>query len=194
MENVTETIEGPEENVIDVEFGVPEEPSFHPILEVWQKVLEPAREERNAKVSPQWAVRITGTYPNLRFADMGTFRDLYFGHLVNLLEMLDEEIKSDKECLTYDSFEKDAFENAPHYRNLLRDWQVYILKQELAWEYDSPSAEVELAALSEVHKMFLGDQGITAFLDNIGFEFTDADQEELAAVLQAVRDEGVNGE
>lgn len=171
-------------------YNTGEVPSFHPVLEVWREVLRPAEAEAVKKVSPQWASRITAAYREVAFADMTFVRDSYFAKLAQLASILDDEIASDPECLSYTSAEEDAEHNAFHYKNLLMVWQMAILQWELDWSCESMNAGPELAAISEVHKMFFGDQGITAFLENIRFEFNDDDQQVLAEALLAFRGEG----
>lgn len=182
-----------ESNVIEADFTVDSEetleaPPFHPLLKVWQEVLRPAAAEAAKKVSPQWANRIVSSYAGVNFADVSTFRDIYFGKLEQLQQLLADEIATDEDCLSYTTPEEDVVENAQHYRNLLQTWQLAILRWELDWDSDHEHAAIELASISEVHKMFFGDMGIVNFLDNIKFEYTDADREELAAALQALKD------
>lgn len=164
------------------------EPEFHPVLEVWREVLRPAAELAKEKVTPQWASKMVATYPKVEFADMELMQHLYFSKIGELAEVLDAEIATDKDCLTYRSAEEDAEENSDHYKNLLRDWQLTFMQWELDWETTSPTAPVELAAISEVHKMFFGQTGLTAYLDNIKFEFTEEDSTNLAESLMALRD------
>jgi hypothetical protein len=165
-------------------------PQFHTVLEVWREVLKPAEAERTKRVTPQWANRIVGAYQGITFADMEGFRDLYFGRLGELNQILLDEIASDEDCLTYATAEEDLENNHGHYKALLFNWQLHFMGWELAWECTSATAEIELAVISEIHKMFFGDTGITPFLESIRFEFTDADQHELTAALEALRDGG----
>ena len=79
-------------------------------------------------------------------------------------------------------------ENSGHYKNLLMTWQLAFLAWELAWECTDPHAVAELAAISEVHKLFFSDTGITAYLDNIRFQYTEADRDDLTAALNELRE------
>jgi hypothetical protein len=188
----TERIELPEQDEADLHrlYAEPdgvEEPTFHPIMQVWREVLAPAATEREQKVTPQWANRIVSAYTQVTFGQMDTFRELYFGKLKQMANILDIEIAYDKDCLSYDKMEDDAVENADHYKNMLLVWQLQVLQWELDWETTAIDAAVELAAISEVHKMFFGQTGITQFLDNIGFEFTDDDSSMLMVTLEEFR-------
>jgi hypothetical protein len=165
-----------------------EMPPFNPVLRVWREVLAPAAGEADAKVTPQWANRMVTSFQGLEYGQMNVFRDRYFGKILELAALLNEEIDSDEDCLTYHSPEEDVEHNSGHYRNLLTSWQLAILGWEMAWETTDEYAAVELAAISEVHKMFFGPTGITAYLDNIKFEYTEADQQQLAWALQELKD------
>lgn len=165
-------------------------PTFHPVLMVWREVLKPAAEEATKKVTPQWASRITQSYREVNFADMAYVRDAYFGKISQLLEILDMEIASDAECLTYATPEEDAEHNAHHYKNLLLQWQLAVLSWEMDWDCQMEHAGAEMAAISEVHKMFFGSDGLVAYLESIRFEFTEDDQQVLADALNEFRGEG----
>lgn len=165
-----------------------EAPSYHPILQVWSEVLSNADAELNAAITPQWASRITASYREINFADMPAFRDALFSKLVHYHQIVVAEIETDDECLNMLSPEDDVEHNAGHYRNILRDWQLALLDWEMAWDCTAANAAIELAALSELHKMIFGETGITGFLDNIKFEFTEADQREMAEALQAKKE------
>lgn len=190
MTEPVESIEMSDQDERDLEKLLAEgnPPEFHPVLEVWREVLKPATELAKEKVTPQWASKMVATYPRVEFADMELMQHLYFAKIGELAEILDAEIATDKDCLTYRTPEEDVEENSDHYKNLLRDWQLAFLQWEMDWETTSPTAPVELAAISEVHKMFFGQTGLTAYLDNIKFEFTEEDQQSLAQALMDLRD------
>ena len=191
MSEYTEEFEAPEitdEGIQDFIDNGGEVPTFHPVLRVWKEVLSNAPGELNASVTPQWANRITSSYREINFADMEDFRDTLFGKVIRFGEILDAEIDTDEDCLTYTTPEEDVEHNSEHYRNVLRDWQLELLSWELDWECTYPKAAIELAAISEVHKMFFGSTGLTQFLDNIKFEFTEHDQAELAQALNDLKE------
>ena len=162
--------------------------TYHSILEVWREVLKPAHKERKLRITPQWANRICTTYRELTFADMLEFRDRYFDKIAELENILLGEIESDDECLNVTTPEEDVQNNGHHYLNVLINWQKAFLSWELAWDCADPDASIELAAISEVHRMFFDQNGLTALLDQIQFQFTDADRDLLAASLQELRD------
>lgn len=160
---------------------------YHTILEVWREILKPAEGELAKKIAPQWANRIVATYQGVGFADVADFRDLYFSKIIELARILDLEIEGDDECLKFTTAEEDVKFNSHHYINVLTDWQKTFLTWELDWDTTHPDAAIELAAISEVHKMFFEQTGILGLLEQIKFEFTDADRDALAAALEDLR-------
>lgn len=188
---MTENIELTEQDIADLhKLGVDaegHEVPYHPLLRVWKELLAPAAEEAEAKVTPLWASRIVASHPGVEFKDMNTFRDEYYGLIAELVHVLHEEIETDEDCLTYVSIEEDNEHNRHHYLNLIRDWQLTFLKRELEWTCTDPDAGPKLAAIGEVHKMFLGQDGVIGFLDNIRFEMADEDKMDITAQLEEFR-------
>lgn len=163
-------------------------PAYHPILQVWREVLKPADTEMVKKVTPQWATRILSKYAGLTYADMNAVRDGYFGMIKDLRAVLDAVIATDPDCLTYGSPEEDVEENSTLYLQVLMDWQKTFLVAELDWDCTAADAAARVAAIAECHEMFFGPTGLTAYLDNIRFEFTEADQAMLQQELQELRE------
>jgi hypothetical protein len=201
---VVETIEEPEAQILNLfkvkaeelaDAGVdpePEVPPFNPVLKVWREVLAPARDEAKKRPTPQWCSRITASYREIDFKDMLAYRDAYYGKIEELYQTLLAEIELDDECLNYTTPEEDVTNNSGHYKFLLTQWQMQLLQWELDWSCADLNAPVELAAISEIHKLFFGDKGIIPFLDSIQFQFTEEEQQELANELQALKE--ANGE
>lgn len=195
------------EPIETVEFDVPDDASeldppepaqYRTLLEIWRAVLEPARgtSMRSEPIGPQWATKIVSTYPGVGFADVVDVHEGVFSMVEEMAAILDDEIATDEECLNRVNAEEDAQENAEHYRNLLAGWQVHLLTEELAWHPSDRNAAVQLAVLSEVQQMFLGQTGLVAHLDSIGFQFTEQDQEALQQKLTDARNQvlGAEGE
>lgn len=192
----TETFEVPDDLS---ELDSTQEPKpYRTLLEIWRAVLEPAREVSNDPISPQWATKMVSTYPEVRYADVERIHHGVFSVAAELAALLDEVIASDDESLKKLDEKEDAEQNAALYRRILIDWQVFFVEREARWTPSHPDAAVELAILSEVQQMFLGQTGLVAHLDSIGFQYTEADQQELTEALvaakAAVRSEEVEGE
>ena len=191
----TETIEVPDD--VSELTGEGHEPAkYRTLLEIWRAILEPAvsGEMRKDPISPQWATKMVTTYPGVSFADVDDIHHGVFDMSAELAAILDEEIASDDECLKKATAEEDAQENGGHYRALLAGWQIHLLQVELAWRPTSPKAAVELAILSEVQQMFLGQTGLVAHLDTIGFQFEESDQQDLQQKLLDARNEALGTE
>lgn len=188
---VTETIEvDVPDDASELTENRHEEAPYRTLLEIWRAVLEPAvaGEMRKDPISPQWATKMVTTYPGVGFADVDAIHHGVFDMAAELAEILEEEIKTDDECLKKPSAEEDAKENASHYKYLLAAWQVHLIQAELAWRPSDRTAAVDLAVLSEVQQMFLGETGLVAHLDSIGFQFTDADRDDLQQHLANARE------
>ena len=186
MEEPEILVDVPDDAPPDQEDGGGEE--YRTILEIWREVLKPVDAESRRKVTTQWAARLVGGYAEISFKDMTLFRDIFFAKVLVLSLILEDEIQSDDECLKRISPEEDAQLNGIIYRTLLTRWQKEFLSWELRWDCEQPYAAVELAALAEVHKMFFDPTGLISLLDQIGLEFTEADQTALQAELQALKD------
>lgn len=163
------------------------EPTFRPILFIWREVLRNAHREKDSKVGPSYASRIVQSYAGVGFGAVELVKDLFFEHVLQLLSILEAEIDGDEDCLTYTTPQEDREHNGHHYKNLLLVWQQAILSWELDWETTDPDAGARLAAISETHQMFFGQTGLTAHLDNIRLEFTEADQQLLAEALEEMK-------
>jgi len=190
-----ESIEIPDD-VSELTDGGHEALPYRSLLEIWRAVIEPAvsGEMRKDPISPQWATKMVTTYPGISFADVEGIHHGVFDLAAELGALLDEEIASDDECLNVTSAEEDVELNSGHYRNMLIAWQVHLMLRELSWKPSDSSAAVDLAVLSEVQQMFLGQTGLVAHLDTIGFQYTDEDQAQLADALMAKRAEALGQE
>lgn len=179
------TIEG-ELTVEDI-IGEAKGAGYHTILEIWQKVIAPGRTERHKPIAPQWSVRIITQYPGIGFTDMPQFRDLYFDKIQELEMILEASIEEDPECLTPTTAEEDVEANGARYIRIITDWQKAALLWELGWDPQMPTAAIEVAAISEVHKMFFAQEGLITLLDQINLEFTDENRQALSDELEEMK-------
>lgn len=190
---MTENVEAVEAE-LTVDDILDQAPEFHPILRVWQEILDSSKQVRQERITPQWALRVITSHPDMHFSDMPDYRDLYYQSIDELAVALNAEIDTDDECLKYTSPEEDAEKNTFHYLNVIIAWQKIILTWELEWDVESPDAAVQLAVISEVHKMFFGEVGLTSLLDQINFEFTEDSQNLLRAELEELKENWANDE
>jgi hypothetical protein len=183
VQDILDTPEG------DVPLEAVAEGPYHSILEIWSAIVSGAPSEAEKRITPQWATRMAAKHTGVRVQDAGLLQDYYFGHIMDLAKILQFEIETDDECLNVTSATEDVEHNSFHYKNVLITWQKQFLQWELEWDYTAEDAAIQVAALSEVHSMFFSPEGVTGLLDQINFQFTDADRETLQGELQALLDE-----
>jgi hypothetical protein len=183
---VTDSTEATELTVEDI-LGDTQDVAYSPILKMWREILLSSKTVRKERITPQWATRIVSTHADLGFADMPHYRDLYYAKLDELLDGLQAELDTDENWDSATTPEEDAEQNNLHYLNVIISWQKTILSWELDWNCEQHDAAIELAAISEVHKMFFGSVGLTSLLDQIDFEFTETAQELLRAELEEMK-------
>lgn len=171
------------QNPIDPEDAAP----FVPIIKVWWTVLNSAKTVADESISFQWANKICSQYLGMTFPLMLAFRDRYYSKMFELLDILNEQLAKDDEAFSPTTQEEDIEQNASAYKALLIDWQVRFVEWEQAWDCADPEASAELAACSEVHKFFFADDAFVAYLQNIGFKFSEADQQDLILALQVAQ-------
>ena len=186
--------ENTQEAELTVEDILGETPEYHSILQVWQEVLAASKNVRQERITPQWALRVVTSHPEVTFSDMKDYRDLYYQSIDELAEALQVEIETDDECLNAASPEEDAEQNTFHYINVIISWQKIILTWELEWDVDDIDAPVRLAVISDVHKMFFGEVGLTSLLDQINFDFSEDSQNLLRSELEELKENWTNDE
>lgn len=196
MNEPIEHIEMPEDLVLsdkdqaDLDKLLAEQPpiEYHTVLKVWHEILKPENRETAKDITMQWANGIVAQYAGVGFGDMPAYRDAYFALFDDMYAILEYEIDSDEECLNHSDVAEDREHNGHHYLNLLTQWQLAFLRKELEWDCTASTAAIDIAALSEVHKVFFGQTGLTGHLEAIQFEFTEADQQDLADSLAELRE------
>lgn len=160
-------------------------PAKRTLLETWRLLLTNMETSRDQKVSPGLANRIVSTWPKLAFQDTVRYHEIYHELLMELREILHTEISVDPDALK--NVEDDAVDNRSHYRNLLLCWNVAVMRWEHEWDAASPESHIRLAAIGDASQFFIGQQGIVAHLDQIGFVFDEADQMALAEELNQIK-------
>ena len=177
------------EEQLTVEDILEDAPNVQPnsILKVWQEVIKGSQVVRKERVNPQWAQRVTSEYRQVFYQDMNDYASLFYDKIDQLLEVLDTEVETDDQCLEFNTPAEDLDHNFTHYVNVIFAWQKVILSWELNWDCSDPDAAIELAAIIEVHKMFFGDVGLVALLDQINFEFPEDLQVQLFTEMEELK-------
>jgi hypothetical protein len=162
------------------------EVKYNPVLRIWSEILSPENLTHGSRVTIPWSNAILSKYHSMTFALMPAFVDRFHQIMTDMADALRAEIASDPDCLKWHSVEEDVQENRAHYIQLLHHWDC-----------THPEAAAHVAALGEAGGFFFGETGLAAHLSQIGLEFDDADQADLAAELQAYEEQlraEVNGE
>lgn len=161
---------------------------YHSVLQVWQTVLESADRPDNRHMTPKWAMAIISQYVGIGFADLPDYVETYFDLLSEMTVVVNDVILLDDDCFKVTNATEDVEANRSNFLAILRDWQLLLLTRELEWDPTDPFAAVQIAALSEIQKLFFGQTGLTGHLEAIKLEVTEEDQIELATVLEERRD------
>ncbi len=146
------------------------------LLKIWQEILSNIETSREERITPIIANRVVGTWTKLEYSDVPAYWELYYDLMTDLRGILLDEIASDPECLN--NIEDDAIDNRERYLNILFGWSDRIAEWEEQWECTSPRAHIELAAIADVARFFVGPEGLTEGLSQpqLGFSFDDDDR------------------
>ena len=153
----------------------------HTLLEVWSSLLDNIDQVRTQKPSMRDVAYISGRFPEVKFADAGRYAEEYYDRLEQYRDILQAEIDSNPKALK--NVEGDATENRHHYLNLLALWNGLAQRWENEWDYASPDAAIEFAAIVQANAFVLGEQGLVAHLASIDFEMTPEDGEAIQAAI-----------
>lgn len=173
------------------------EVKYNPVLRIWSEILSPENLASGSRVTVAWSNAILSKYHGMTFGLMPAFVDRFHQIMTDMADALRAEIASDSDCLKWHSLEEDREENRAHYIQLLHDWQKTLLVWEHTWDSQHPDAAAHVAALGEAGNFFFGETGLAAHLSQIGLEFDDADQQDLADELREYEEQlraGVTGE
>lgn len=189
-----DTIEGEltVDDIIAEAEGASEGKPYNPLIKIWDAVLQPAVAGRGESPTPQWCNKMITQYPGLEYKDMRRFRDDFFDKIEAMHRIVREVVDEDPEALNVIDMEEDRTLNHTHYKRVLTDWQRTVLLWELEWDCEDPKAAIQIGTISEIHRMFIAEQGLVTMLDQISFEFTEADQAELAEDLESLK-ESIDG-
>jgi len=160
-------------------------PAKRTLLETWRLLLANMEASAKERVSPGLANRIVSTWPKLSFQDVPRYYELYYELMLEMRELLHTEISVDPDALK--NVDDDAVDNAGRYRNLLLCWNVAVVRWEHEWDAADPESHILLAAIADATQFYIGQQGIVAHLDQIGFALDEADQQALAAQLAEIK-------
>lgn len=164
-----------------------EEPAAqeHTILEVWSEMLNGIEDARKGSITPNMAADMVMTWPELKFALLDDYYELYHDYLVEAREIVREEIASDPEALQHT--EDDDAANHDHYVNILRQWNMLVAVKETEWRASDEDAAIKYAAMGQLQNFLLSkERGIVNYLSSINLMMTEAERESLKEAVESV--------
>ena len=167
------------------ELEVPEKRAT--LLEVWRSILENIEAAEKEPITPSFAARVVGGHAQITVQEVFRYRTIYSDRLREFRDILDFEIESDPDCLKFG--DEDAEVNGKHYLNLLISWQLLCQSTEEEWDSTSAEAHLEMAAYVDATNFVLGNTGMIAHLDQIGFTFDEDDAKLVYAALSGGQEE-----
>jgi len=178
IQNENETLSEAEEALMN-EFREALETPTLTLLDTWSNLLGNIEGERESRVSPALANKITTVWPKMSFQDVPRYFAAYYDHMELLREDLLDIIAENPEALEH--VEDDMEFNHELYLELLYRWQVRIGIWEHEWDAAAEDSHISIAAIADSTSFFVGPQGLVEHLTAAGFNFTD---EERAALEQ----------
>lgn len=151
----------------------------HTLLEVWTGVLSNIERSEQERITLSTAVRLLNKHADLQMRELPRYFQRYHELLRELRWVVSEEVEAAGEE-AFRRVEHDAEDNYAHYFNILVNWMKLANGWELMWDVSIPYANAEGAAIIDAYEFALGERGLAAQLDAIGFDWSD----EFAAKLQ----------
>ena len=157
------------------------------LLATWIEVLQNAEDDRAERISPEAAMRALNSWPKLQMDEVSTYLEVYYDKLIALRQHIVDIVDEHPEALK--NIEDDAEENHDLYIELLFRWQLSIARWEKEWDVDGKYAYLEIAATVDVSGTFLGVNGLSSHLTQIGMSFDEEEQAKFADRLREAVEE-----
>lgn len=149
------------------------------LLEIWTDLLTHIEDSEQERIPLATAVRLVNKHAGLRMQEIPE----YFRHYHDYLREIRWAVAEEVDAADPKAFqaENDAEDNQPHYFNILVNWMKMGDSWERSWDVSDENAHIVGAAIIDAYEFALGERGLAAQLDAIGFSWDD----ELAVQLQA---------
>ena len=157
--------------------GTEEEQLTHTLLEMWEEILSHAETEKKAQVLPSEALRILQQWPMLTARELPAFYEEFYRLLGRGLYHVQKVREKYPEHVNH--VDDDAEFNHDAYVEVLQLWTEEINTAQQTWHLQMQYPMANAAALANASGFLVGDTGLVAHLDAIGFELTDEDKEQL---------------
>lgn len=147
-------------------------PKLHTIIEVWQAFLEPADEARDERVGPGYANKIVSTHPKLSYNDVQAYHTRFHDRIIEFRDAFDDALQShlERKADALLHVDDDGEYNGDLYSEVLFRWHVKLETLDRTWDVRSKAAHIDVAVLIDLRAFFIGQMGIVAHLDSIGFD------------------------
>jgi len=184
-----------EQDLADIEAMKQGDVPFHTCLEVWSQVLGNVEKVSKEKVQAHVANKIVHSWPKISFQETPRYHALYHEMLLEaeqaLKGILKKYPKAFKNRGDVGAEDSDAVANRDAYVDVMFEWNMLLNRHEHAWDAAHPESHIQIAVFADAFAFLLGEQGLIQHLGQpqVGFQFTEADQQALQERLQAAREE-----
>lgn len=167
-----------------------------PLLVIWEDLLSHIDTERHAKITLPIAQKTVSRWPQLSYADMPRYHELYFEYLNQMRQPVLDALSADPESREVPGNE-DAETNRKHYLEILFEWNALASLWQFQWETTDPEAAIKIAAMIDANGFFLSQTGLVAHFHEIGLRLTEEEQQAMADRVMAYEEsllQGADGE
>lgn len=156
------------------------------LLQVWSEMLSNIEKSAAEKVTPQMAMRVSGSWKELKINEVPAYFKMYHEYLLEMRAAFSAEVETDPKC--FKKIKDDGEKNREHYLTIILQWQLVSLQWDIDWDIKAKDAHVRLAAMADASNFFMGDEGLLSYLKFIDFEYSEADREEQIALVEDWKD------
>lgn len=150
------------------------------VLRIWKEIFSNVDASEASKMPLPEALAILTTHPFMKMDYIGEYTRIYHDLLRAAKGVVEFEIEQHPGCL--DNIENDAEDNHAAYLGIVIGWHTLLFEAESAWCWDNKYAEAEAAAILSATQILFSDTGLSAHLEQIGFQI---DEDERAMIVAA---------
>ena len=144
------------------------------VLETWLAVLSNIETVAAEPVSPSQALKALRLAPGMQIKDVPDYLRMFYQILLEARDILEAEIINDPEALNRGG-KNDAEDNWAHYATIYMQWRTLLVEHEKSWSITGENPIAHIAAITGAANFLVGE-GLVAYLDQIGFKFTEEDE------------------
>ena len=153
-----------------------------PLHKALRAVLATVEIDRARPVTPAWASRLVQQYVGVEFKDL-KFLNNYLLDMLAEIRDCTENLCSLHSELLQDSLSAadDLEDHRDFYVLLIGEWQKILYIHQRGWDSDDDHAGARLAAHQEAAHIVFSGQGFIGYFSAIGFQMTEAENDDLRA-------------